>query len=396
MKILTIFDLNLGLGMAHDTFLFKMCHALASRGHKVHFLVGSGDALRDPWLYYGVRHDDRLHIHRIPRVHRLRVPLIGLRVSLTRVFNFFCGRTARKIYSAGGLDVVYLSGLKPAELFLTLRKKVPVPYLYEVHQIYTLDYPGLDLFNLEMRVLGNAEKIIATTEALKNKLIEVFGISPDRISVVHLAADACDEDSGSADSQGVFTTHNLCYVGQLYRLQGVENAIESLRSLPGHIRLHIIGGTPKHIAVLSSHAKKLELEERVVFHGFVPPGEVRKQVRDLSPILLMPSLAEERMDYVAHTKLYEYLSYGLPVVASDLSSVREADPEGEAIFFVEPGSPAALAAGVRRLLGDPRASAGRCAAAKTLSLNYTWGRRSDLFAGFAKAVAEDTVERRKK
>ena len=70
MKILTVFDLNLGARMAHDIFLMKMCHALADSGHNVFFLVGSGDNIPSVWEYYGLPYNDNLNIIKIPRIHK--------------------------------------------------------------------------------------------------------------------------------------------------------------------------------------------------------------------------------------------------------------------------------------------------------------------------------------
>jgi hypothetical protein len=189
VKILIIFDLNLGLQMAHDTFLMKMCHSLASLGHKVFFLIGSGDNIKNIWEYYGLPSNNNLEIVKIPRVHRKRVPLINLKISLTKVFNFFCKYRVKRIYLKEGIDIAYLSGLKPAELFLKIQKKLPIPYVYEVHQIFSEDYPHLNLFQMESKVLKNAHHIVTTTSALKEKLINNYGIDEHQIDVIHLAAD---------------------------------------------------------------------------------------------------------------------------------------------------------------------------------------------------------------
>ena len=378
MKILAIFDLNLGLRMAHDTFLFKMCNALARSGHKVSFLVGSGDNIDDLWKYYGVPFNENMTVIRVPRVHRKRVPVIGLKISLTGVFNFACASAIKRIYRKEGIDAVYLSGIKPAELFLKLRGKVPVPYIYEVHQIYSEDYPKSDYADREREILKNAHRIITTTSALKKKLIGVYGLDENKIEVVHLATDIVENEGGLDHNRGLTPekkTMDLCYFGQLYHLQGIEVAIESLRHIDAAVRLHIFGGTQKRTDELTSFAEQTGVAARVVFHGFTAPSELRRTVQELGPVLIMPSLSAGRMDYVAHSKIYEYLSYGLPIVASDLSSVREVLSEGDAAVLVEPNSTEALAAGIKQVLNDSAVAASLGMHARKLALKYSWEER---------------------
>lgn len=374
MRVLTIFDLNLGLKMAHDTFLMKMCHALASTGHKVYFLVRSGDTLADIWEYYGLPYNSNLEIYKIPRVHRKRIPLINLNISTTKVFNFFCMKKGEDIYRKKGIDVVYLSGLKPAELFLKLQKKIPVPYVYEVHQIFSEDYPHSNFFQREYTVLKNAYSIITTTTALKEKLKSIYGLMENQIKVAHLATDIVDDDRCIPDYDAKI--ENICYFGQVYHLQGIEVAIESLGHIEQTLQLHILGGTNDRIDELSTFAKKMGVGDRVVFHGFVPPGKLRLEVRKLNPVLIMPSLSSGRMDYVAHSKIYEYLSYGFPIVASDLSSVREVFLNINAAVLVKPNSAKDLADGIQWILQNQAEAKKLGMLSKELSKKYSWEERA--------------------
>ena len=82
------------------------------------------------------------------------------------------------------------------------------------------------------------------------------------------------------------------------------------------------------------------------------------------------------MDYVAHSKIYEYLSYGLPIVASDLSSVREVLAEGDAAVLVKPNSAEALARGIKQVLKDSAGAARLGMQACKLALKYTWEERA--------------------
>ena len=59
-------------------------------------------------------------------------------------------------------------------------------------------------------------------------------------------------------------------------------------------------------------------------------------------------------EYTSPLKLFEYLALGLPVIATDLPSVREiVAHDREAILFQD-GSEAALAHSINELIADPR------------------------------------------
>lgn len=124
----------------------------------------------------------------------------------------------------------------------------------------------------------------------------------------------------------------------------------------------------------------------MVFHGFVSPGLLREKVKLLNPILVMPSRSEGRMPYVAHTKIYEYLSYGLPIVASDLPSVREVFSGNDAVVLVNPGSPNDLAEGIRWVLQNPIEARKFGILAKELARKYSWKERAKSLSKVFKTV----------
>lgn len=51
-------------------------------------------------------------------------------------------------------------------------------------------------------------------------------------------------------------------------------------------------------------------------------------------------------------KLFEYMASRVPIVATDLPTIREVLRHGENTWLVEPGNPKALAEGIQRLLEE--------------------------------------------
>ena len=80
--------------------------------------------------------------------------------------------------------------------------------------------------------------------------------------------------------------------------------------------------------------------------------------------------------FMSPLKIFEYMAAAVPIVASDLPSIREILRHGENAWLVEPGSPSALAEGMRSLFCD-RPLLGKIAKeAQHDAEKYTWKRRA--------------------
>ncbi len=81
-------------------------------------------------------------------------------------------------------------------------------------------------------------------------------------------------------------------------------------------------------------------------------------------------------------------SHGKPIVATDIGGSREIISHGETGLLVPPADPAALAAAVNRLLGDPALSARLAANAKSsipprFTLERMIAEYSEIYSSFA-------------
>jgi glycosyltransferase involved in cell wall biosynthesis len=70
-------------------------------------------------------------------------------------------------------------------------------------------------------------------------------------------------------------------------------------------------------------------------------------------------------------KLLEYVAMGIPVVTSDLRAIRDYFGPDELVFF-SPGDPAALAAALIEVCGDPERAHARAVRARARYEAYRW------------------------
>jgi glycosyltransferase involved in cell wall biosynthesis len=144
---------------------------------------------------------------------------------------------------------------------------------------------------------------------------------------------------------------NLLAVGECAEpRKGIRYLLEALPQLADlNPVLHLAGGysekDPLFIA-LKEIIDRNELENRVIFHGFLDRPSL-SALYQMSEIFVMPSLSEGYGMAMA-----EALSFGLPVVASNVGAIPEMVEDGVNALLVKSKDSQMLASAIRRLAGD--------------------------------------------
>ena len=350
MRIFQAHHGHLMVQRAHDVTIVRQARALAARGERMALFVARTAPEDEVFRFYGVPEDQRFELVQLPALRRQRWP----RISVSVVFELACLRELRRrLRDEATPAVLYLRELKLARFFLRFRRWLGVPIVFEFHDFRAPEpaftEPACD--PTEAAVLSRADAVITMTRALAETIGRAYRLEREIVPIPH-GVELDDEPAPVDTAAWAGRAVTLCYLGQLYRLQGVEVALEALTQVP-RCRLLLIGGNQQDVARLTAHAQALGCADRVTLTGYVPPGEVRQRMAE-ADIFLLPSLAEGRMPYVAHTKLYEYRACRRPIVASDLPSVREELTDGETALLVTPGSARSLAEAVKQMLASPR------------------------------------------
>ena len=135
----------------------------------------------------------------------------------------------------------------------------------------------------------------------------------------------------------------LLYIGKLERKKGVEYLIYALPDLKRSYTLDIIG-SGKEESRLKKIVKSLELTKYVNFHGYKPLKETESFYKK-ADIFIAPSIEEMQ----GKTWL-EALSYGTPVVATNIAGVNGYMVDDVNALLVKPKSSYAIAAAIDFLL----------------------------------------------
>jgi glycosyltransferase involved in cell wall biosynthesis len=171
-------------------------------------------------------------------------------------------------------------------------------------------------------------------------------VRPERVSVLPNPAPAVPELVPREELRAGLCVEGpvLAFAGRLTAQKSLHVALEAVAELDDVTLL--VAGEGDELGSLRARADELGLNGRVRFLGPQPRDRVLELFRAADAAIL--SSAWENFP---HT-VVEALAAGTPVIATDVGGVREAVEDGVNGLLVPPGDSDALAAAVRRYLGD--------------------------------------------
>jgi glycosyltransferase involved in cell wall biosynthesis len=307
--------------------------------------------------------------------------LRGRPFSWHAIFNFFCLLKIWELKKKGMADIIYLREIKLSRFLLKFRHSLKLPFVIEVHDLKIAKFyescPERD--KGEEYVFHRVNGIINLLHSFGDILKETYRVDGTPVVKVPLAAERMPfsfKDRGKGNIIG--------YIGQLYPMQGVDNLIEAMRYLED-ARLSIIGGGERDLTRLRKLAHSFDVEARIDFHGFIAPHLVAEKARD-ADVLVICALDRGKRRYAAHTKLYEYMAMGKPIVAVDLPSVREDVTDGKDVILAKPGDPKDLAEKIRYVLHNHAIAESLARSAYASADTFTWDKRAAKLSAFFREI----------
>ena len=220
---------------------------------------------------------------------------------------------------------------------------------------------------------GSRDRIVTITESLRRFTVDKVGIPATKVETIHYGLDGLPEAWGENPPDDVPAgARVLLAVSRLTEQKGIDVAVRALPSLPDDTVLVVLGEGPERPA-LEALARQLGVERRVFLPGRVP--DVAAWLRRAT-LLVHPARWEG-----FGLGVLEAMLAGLPVVASNVSSLPELVVDGETGILVRPDDSPALALGVARALEEPErlGAAGRERARSEFSVARMSGRTAELY-----------------
>ncbi len=184
-------------------------------------------------------------------------------------------------------------------------------------------------------------RMVVATDYMRQELLR-NGFDARRIEI-HSPVPRSAENSRTAS----FSDRNLIiYSGQIIRGKGVDVLLESLARVRAPFEC-LIFGDGNHRAYCEDLARKLGLNDRVQFKGYVAPAQLETFYQNAS-LAVVSSVWPEPFGAVG----LEAMRHGLPVVAFDAGGINEWLVNGENGFLVPWMDRGQFAARIDQLLVD--------------------------------------------
>ncbi|CEJ87278.1 Similar to Glycosyl transferases group 1 [Hyphomicrobium sp. GJ21] len=318
-----------------DTRIFlKQCRSLAAAGNEVTLVVADGQ---------GESNRDGVQIIDIGKSYGRRDRMLGA--------------TRRVLRCAVAIDAdiyhFHDPELLPIGLALKRRGK---RVIYDAHE----DLPG-DILSKSYIPAPLRHPIAAVANRVQNfvgrKIDRVVTATPAiRDSFTRVGIPAIDINNfplqGELEAEIAWSNkqNEACYVGGIAEIRGIREVIAAMAMTKSGTRLNIAG-------TFQEQELKIEMEampgwSRVNALGFLSRDEVRdtlgRSVAGIVTFLPLPNHIDAQPN-----KMFEYMSAGIPVIASNFPLWREIVEGNECGLCVDPLDPKAIAAAIDQLVENP-------------------------------------------
>lgn len=191
------------------------------------------------------------------------------------------------------------------------------PMVLHVHSTEfdrTGDHPNQYIYDIERDGLARADRVVAVSNYTKQRIVEHYGIAPEKIDVVYNGIEIESEPEYREKSGKIVT-----FIGRLTIQKGADhflNAAKKVLEIDPEVTFIIAGKGDMEYRLIDM-ACQMGMSQNVLFAGWVDE-EKRNRLFEMSSVYVMPSLSEP-FGIVA----LEAISGGVPVIVSKNSGVSE-------------------------------------------------------------------------
>ena len=332
MRILLLTThLNLG---GIGVYVLSLAKGLLQKGHQV-FVVSSGGDLVALLDSFGVNH--------------LAVDIktkseISPKVILAR-------KQIARIIKGKNIDIIHAHTRVTQVLAHLVSKKTGVPYVTTCHGFFKRR-----MFRRIFPCWGS--RSIAISEAVREHLVNDFGVRKENIAVVHngveiekFSPDKFSQPQKDELRRNYGLKSGRPVIGTVARLSSVKGqrylilAMKRILKDNPAAQLLLVGDGPEKDRLVQQ-VEELGIEDKVFF---VPPTLDISAPLSIMEVFVFPSLLEG-----LGLAIIEAQAMGLPVVATDVGGIYTLVKDGVNGFLVHPKEPDALAEAILKLLRDKK------------------------------------------
>jgi glycosyltransferase involved in cell wall biosynthesis len=389
LRVIYLANARLPTEKAHGYQICKMCEAFALNGAEV-VLLHPHRHQSDPRLtgwtvfdYYGIK-----PFFQVQTLKNLDIVMLNRFIS-DRIFTpiFFAHALIWGYYAASvarqfRADLYYTRDATIAYWLV----RMGLPTVYEAHVA-----PNRGQRWLLRKITRHSllRLVVVLTSFLRQRFLDM-GFSSDRVIVLPDGVDLdlfeslpskddCRRRLGLPLGRPI-----IGYIGRFRTLEmekGIPELVEAMKDLSSvngaEPLLLCVGGPMDAVPAYLELARRIGIpQDRLRFVDRVPNTEVPYWIRAFDVALAPFPWVDHYAYFMSPLKLFEYMAAGVPILATDLPSIREVLRHGENAWLVPPSNPKALAEGIRHLLENSDLAERLARQAKEDVRQYTWKRRA--------------------
>ena len=229
---------------------------------------------------------------------------------------------AKIIAESEDFDVIHCHDWMTFNAGINAKKAKNKPLIVHVHST-EFDRTGgnhtnAHVYGIEKEGMEFADEVVAVSNYTKNKIVQNYGVHPEKITVVHNSVDpiisSCEHDFEikKHDRVVLFLGRITLQKGPDYFLYAAKKVLERESNVK-----FIIAGSGDMEPFIIEKAAELGISKNVLFAGFLEGDDVDKAYK-MADLYVMPSVSEP----FGITAL-EAMRNGTPVIISKQSGVAE-------------------------------------------------------------------------
>jgi len=279
------------------------------------------------------------------QVHRYAASKLIYKLSaLAYSFPFYTWRMCSKLVdfiSINKVEALHIHDIRIAGAVFKANNKFELPVVLDLHdnmpEIMKLyphlqKFPGKQLIDpaiwkeKEEQFIRDATKIITVSQEFIEEVISRTTVAPEKMVLVPNTVHRSFYKNAIIDSAILKAYRDqfvILYLGDTGLRRGLQTAIRSLailKSTISNIKLVIVGKNTTDV-VLKKLAKELQVEAHVDFVGWKDVSLFPSFIKS-SDICISPLHRNIQHDVAYANKLFQYMSFGKPLLVSDATAQK--------------------------------------------------------------------------
>ena len=369
MKIYYVANARMPNSKAHGIQLAKMCEAFVAAGADLEFILPNkaknGKSLKE---FYGLKSD--IKTKTLPVLDLLPETSVGFLVSAaTFAFSSFF----YLLFKADKNGIIYTIDLDPLS-FMPLRL-LGKPYFFESHGAKRKNF-FTNLF------IKNANGVVAVSPAIGESFKNNFNVKTEKIIVAPNGSDTGFNQESKEEARrrlGLpLDKKIILYTGRFYHWKGLDILPEAGRRLRDDAEIYLVGGGAREF----TEATAAKPSENMRFAGSVPYRDISLWLSAADIFLVLGTKKDEYSYFqTSPMKLFGYMAFSRPIIASATPAIRSAVSDQE-VIFCEPDDSKDLAEKINEVLENPEKFAGRAQNALKKAAELSWEKRAAKISDF--------------